>query len=395
MSYMLETGKFSVGNLPVEPDVDLPNSEPPATFNYKVTARQKLNEFLIESTGTCNYDEASGKYGAQRKVWGLLRLRGVGEVGVLVRESLTLFPGTTVDGRDSRDPNNPNPDVEVQIGTASTDPYNSKTGIDIDKENVTVNGDVLVGYGGDPRIVLKDFDGEYEHADVKGYTGSLDEEPEFPPITPPDDLRVWDTTIEYQGWNPANPTGTWQITPLESGRYTSITLQQKATESGILEIVGGHVVLHITGDIWLRKGCEIVIKQIEGMPHASLDLYVSGNIRSDEGSGFNNQGTPPDLKLWGRPGPVEDPLSETPQDWVIRTKSAYFGQIYAPEATVQVNNSGDLYGAFTAYSFEMMAKGNLYYDGALRDVNPNDPGVRFVLKRWGEGAENPPYVAGL
>jgi hypothetical protein len=69
----------------------------------------------------------------------------------------------------------------------------------------------------------------------------------------------------------------------------------------------------------------------------------------------------------------------------LNAKSAYFGQVYAPAASVQVNNNGDLYGAFTAYDFTMMAKGNLYYDGALREVDPTkDPLVRFVLVRWYE-----------
>jgi hypothetical protein len=239
---------------------------------------------------------------------------------------------------------------------------------------VYIDGDVLVGFGGNVATVIKD-----QGSTVTGYKGSLDENPEFPPVTAP--LLPAKGKIQVKGTDQL-------ITPAESGKYTSIDLQQKAGVDANLVITGGKVVLHITGNIDLGQGCEIVV-----MPGASLDLYVNGNIKSGEDSGFNNMGTPPDLKLWGL---AQDPLPPDPkQDWQLNAKSEYFGQIYAPEATVQVNAKGDLYGAFTSYDFEMKSGGNLYYDGALRDVNLNDPGVRFVLKRWGEGEENLPYVAGL
>jgi len=368
---------YYFNNPPQKPDTDLPNSEPTATFSYKVYKLPKnefgiiSNEFGVISIGRCNV--------ARRTVWGLLRLRGVGDTGVLVRDSMVLKAGTLVDGRDSRYPNNPNIEVEVQIGTASiaSDSMILNNGVYID-------GDVLVGFGGNVATVIKD-----QGATVTGYKGSLDENPEFPPVTPPI-LPVLNEKIEYKGLNKENLlTGTWQITPLKSGVYTRIDLQQQATTSAVLEIVGGKVVLHITGDIDLGQGCEIRIAK-----GASLELFVDGNIISREDSGFNNQGLPPDLKLWGQ---AHDPLltPDKTQKWQLNAKSEYFGQIYAPEMNVEVKAKGDLYGAFTAYSFNMMSGGNLYYDGALRNVNPNDPGVRFVLNRWGEGAENPPYVAGL
>jgi len=351
MNDSLAKKTFSAGNLPQKPDFGLPlqGSEPAATFKYTVTALPN-NEFGIISVGRCNV--------AQRTVWGRLRLRGVGEVGVLVRESLTLWPDTTVDGRDSRYPLDQQPEVEVQIGTTSIAP-----GMVELFSGLKVDGDVLVGYGGDPTIVIK----EQPNVTVTGEKSTLDEDPEFPPITPPvlPDMGM----IFAQG-------KTIQVGPAQSGRYNSIVLKNMP-EPAKLEIVGGHVILYITGNINLGNGCEIIIT-----PGASLDLYVSGNIKSDEGSGFNNRGLPPDLKLWGL---AQDPLPpDAQQSWDLKAKSEFFGQVYAPEATVTVNAQNVLYGAFTAYSFGMKSKSDLYYDGALSVVNPNDPGVKFVLKRWGE-----------
>jgi hypothetical protein len=154
-----------------------------------------------------------------------------------------------------------------------------------------------------------------------------------------------------------------------------------------LIIQSGDVVLHLTNTaankpaISLGRGCEIVIK-----PGATLNLYVDGGISSGTDSGFNNEppNTPPSLKIWGNWRP-DVTGGEIVQKWTINAKSEYFGQIYAPSADVIVNAKGDLYGAFTCNSFDMMNGGNLYYDGALRDVDPiQDAVVGFVLKRWCE-----------
>jgi len=366
---------YYVNNPPQQLDfILLRGSEPAATFNYTVTAPE--NKFRIVSTGTCNV--------AQRKVWGLLRLRGVGEIGVLVRNSMILKAGTTVDGSDSRDPDNPNPDVEVQIGTAST-----AANMVVLNNGVHVNGDVLVGYGGNPDTGIKDLTND--PCAIEGYKGTLDEEPEFPPVTPP----------LLPNYSPKEVSATGKALTIDetwNGTYSMINLKSKGEATGqvgelgrpgrLIIASGNNVVLHLTNtgnkdSISLGVNCEIIIEK-----GATLNLYVDGDISSGTGSGFNNQGLPPDLKLWGL---TQDPLpADAQQKWQLNAKSEYFGQIYAPEATVQVNNSGDLYGAFTAYNFTMMNSGNLYYDGALRDVNPNDPGVRFVLKRWGEGEENLP-----
>jgi len=42
----------------------------------------------------------------QRAVYATLRLKGFGDAGVLVRETIVLKAGTLIDGRDSQDPGN-------------------------------------------------------------------------------------------------------------------------------------------------------------------------------------------------------------------------------------------------------------------------------------------------
>jgi len=312
------------------------------------SASWKEGDYVIRSFGAC---------GAARKViYAIVGLEGPCDTGVLVRDSITLKAGTLVDGRDSSDPTNL--DVEVEIGTLSTDPDKV-----ILNNGVTVDGNILVGIGGDPSTVIKDLGAE------TGIHYPMTEQPDLPYIYPPAGLTDWREAIEAKG-------DTVSFTAANSGIYTGIDLTQLGIDKpGILEITSGDVVLHITGDINMGVRCEIIIQD-----GATLNLYVDGDIGAGTESGFKNYGTPPSLKIWGNwRGGVE-----VEQDWQLNAKSTCFGQIYAPAADVTINNSGDLFGAFTANSFLMMNDGNLFYDGALRDVNADDEGVRFVLKRWYE-----------
>jgi len=370
MNKRLKSGKWDDGRLPVEYRSELPNSDatysyivvkPGHDWGYEVPGGWRPERLAGISAEEGDYLVISeGRYrGARRVVYGTVGLRGCGEAGVLVREKLVLKADTRVDGRDSRDPNNRDPDVLVEIGTLST----AADHIVLNR-GVVVDGNVLVGVGGDVETVIKDLGAK------TGLRYALPEDPELPPINPWDlDLPNNEKPIEVKGDDPI------RFTEAHSGRYTGISLKQTGVgEPGILEIASGDVVLHITGDINLGTRCEIVIEK-----GATLNLYVDGNIKCNNDSGFNNQGAPPDLKLWGK-----WPSRGTEQEFQLNAKSKYFGQLYAPGARVTVMAKGDLYGAFTAKSFEMKSSGNLFYDGALSDVDPDEEGVRFVLKRWRE-----------
>ena len=323
-------------------------------IDFVRSASWKDGDYVVRSLGAC---------GAARKViYAIVGLEGPCDAGVLVRDRIELKAGTRIDGGDSRVSRDPHDstglDVEVEIGTLSTAPDNV-----ILSNGVFIDGNVLVGVGGDPGTVIKDLGAE------TGIRYSMMEEPDLPLIYPPTGLMDWGVAIEAKGNPPV------YFTAANSGMYTGIDLAQTGLDDpGILVIESGDVVLHITGDINMGVRCEIIIR--EG---ATLNLYIDGDIRPDTDAGFNNEGFPPDLKIWGnwRGGEVE-------QNWQLNARTTCLGQIYAPAANLTVNNSGDLFGAFIANSFLMMNDGNLFYDGALRDVSSDDEGVRFVLKRWCE-----------
>ena len=282
-----------------------------------------------------------------------MELEGLFEHAILTRETLTLKSGTTVDGYNSLDSSDT--DADVDIGTQST--ANSSI---ILNNGVTVEGDIIVGIGGNPDTAIKDLGA------TTGDQYAATQDDPLPQITPP--------TLTNMGLSISAKGETVTLTPAESGKYMGIDLKNDKTP-GILEIKGEGVVLHITGDIQLGQSCEIVIT--EG---SSLTIYCDGNITCGNGSGINTQ-NPPEaastLQLYA--------TGDTEQTFDIKAKSNFTGVIYAPNANIELYAGGDAYGSIVAKKFEFKSGGNYPYDEALRKVETDDQGVRFVVKRWYEG----------
>ncbi len=313
-----------------------------ATFSYSVTAGS--GGYVVESIGQ------SGS--AEKRVYAELELQGLFEHAILTRETLTLKSGTTVDGYNSLDASDT--DADVDIGTQST--ANSSI---ILNNGVTVEGDIIVGIGGNPDTAIKDLGA------TTGDQYAATQKDPLPQITPP--------TLPNTGLSIAAKGKTVTLTPADSGKYTGIDLKNDKTP-GILEIKGEGVVLHIAGDIQLGQSCEIVVT--EG---SSLIIYCDGNITCGNGSGINTE-NPPEaastLQLYA--------TGDSEQTFDIKAKSSFTGVIYAPNANIELYAGGDAYGSIVADNFEFKSGGNYHYDEALRKVETDDEGVRFVVKRWHE-----------
>lgn len=340
MNEKLKVKPWSDGVLPEGGTQALSNCD--ATFSYKVVPSS--GGYLVESVGQSGL--------AEKRVYAELELQGLFEHAILTRETLTLKSGTTVDGYNSLDPSDT--DVDVDIGTQST--ANSSI---ILNHGVTVEGDIIVGIGGNPDTVIKHLGA------TTGDQYAATQDDPLPQITPP--------TLPNMGLTIAAKGKTVTLTPADSGRYTAIDLKN-ASSPGILEINGAGIVLHITGDIQLGQSCEIVVT--EG---SSLIIYCDGNISCGNGSGINTK-NPPEaastLQLYATGG--------NQQTFDIKAKSTFTGVIYAPNANIELYAGGDAYGSIVAKTFEFKAGGNYHYDEALRKVEADEQGVRFVIKRWYE-----------
>ena len=89
---------------------------------------------------------------------------------------------------------------------------------------------------------------------------------------------------------------------------------------------------------------------------------------------------------WSRPTKFQlYSTGEVQQFFDIKAKSTWSGVVYAPNADIDLYAKGDFYGSVVADNFELKSGGNYYYDEALREVEMDDEGVHFVVKRWYEG----------
>ncbi len=345
MNEKLKVQPWSVGSLPKATDTKLPYCD--ASYSYNVMGNL-TNGYIVQSVGKAD--------NFARTVYATLGLRGLFEHAILTKGSLVLKSGTIIDGYNSED--SLDTDFKVNIGTQST----ADSSIVLNS-GVIVNGDILVGLGGNPDTVIKDLG-----ATTGDQFGGTENDP-LPQLTPP--------TLVDMGLDLTAKSEIVTITPTENGQYGNITLAS-SNKAGILEIDGGDVVLYITGNINLGNSCEIVVKD-----NSSLTIYLDGDIVSGNASSIGTENPTKDaltIQLYG--------TGEGVQNFDVKAKNEWTGVIYAPNANIDLYAKGDAYGAIIANSFEFKSGGNLYYDEALREVSLEDEGVRFVVERWYEGSPN-------
>jgi hypothetical protein len=352
MNKMLKVKPWNDSTLPYAENVKLPYYD--ATCSYRVIGNL-AGGYTLQSFGK------SGN--ANRAVSATIKLQSGFNHAILTKEQLVLKSDTIIDGYNSADPT----DKEFVVDIGSQSSANDSVVLNM---GVVVNGDVFVATGADLDSAIKGA------GTVTGDKYTSAPEP-LPPVTAPV-LPV----------RPAiNITGqTLSLTPANSGSYPEIYLRQGQviekkkvidTIPSIIEVSGGEVVLHLTGDIQLENSCEIIVK--EG---SSLTIYTDGNIHSRNSSSISTE-NPPDaatsIQIYT--------TGEGKQFIDVKAKSEFTGTIYAPDDDVVLYAKGDAYGSIIADSFNYMAGGNFYFDEALReDVSVDDEAVIFVVNRWYESA---------
>ncbi len=334
MNEKLEVKPWDDSTLPQTTNEVLPNCD--ATFSYTISGDSN-GVYSIESTGD---------YGrAQRKVRSTLRLKSVFDYGIFVNGVMDLKNGTTIDAY------NLDAGETLRIGTNSTD-----AGVISAKLGVTIDGDVVVGSGGDPSVVVDSID----EAVITGDVYSSDE-------------FVLSSVIVPQYLQDLTSLGTLigGTTVTASAKYDSINVG-----NGEVITVDGPVVLYVIGDIILDNSAQILIVDPNTNPNASLTLYLGGNIECKNGGTINNTSSDPQkLTIYGL---------DTSTSIVFKTNSIFYGAIYAPNADVQLNAYVEYFGSCIAKSFLQSVNANFHYDASLKNVSANDEGVRFVIKRWSE-----------
>ncbi len=320
------------GSLPKVISETLPNSD--SVFGYTVTG-DLTNGHNLKSTGA---------YGLrQRTVRCSLPLQGLFEYALFGDQYVHLKSGGTLTCY-----NCDSDDKTLQIGT------NSTLADTLDLKNAAiVNGDAVIGVGGDPGVVISDTSGG-----IKGNTYIMPKEHELPPITVPESLSALPSSGTI--YNNTNISSSAKYDKIDLGNSKIITVK-------------GEVSLYIVGDVILDNSAEL---RIINTNEASLILFVGGNIEIKNGGVINNLSEDSKkLQIYGL---------DSCQNLTLKNGGDFYGAIYAPNADVVMMNSGDMFGSVIGKSVEQKNSSTFHYDVSLRDVSIEDIGVRFVVKQWQE-----------
>ena len=318
----------------------LPNSN--ATYSYKVVANSILSvrDLTITSTGKCGP--------AEKTVYATVqRVGGPFEYAVFAQSGMTLKPNTMVDGYDSDNPGAGA--IPVCIGTNSTKDASITIG-----GGAIVNGDVLVGLGGKPDVVVS-----ADKATITGDTAALSEEQEFPSVTVPLELNL------------ALPRPTITKPTVISGvvKYDGINLGVGETIT-----INGPTKMYVTGNIGLGKSAAIMVS--DEVPNSSLELYLGGDIYCKNGGMINNlTEDPKKLKIYAL---------DSCDNMSFATAGVFYGAIYAPNSPIYLKSSLEIYGSVVADIFAQGSTSNLHYDASLEDEGAEFWPSRFEVRRWSE-----------
>jgi hypothetical protein len=326
-----DDGTLDPDALPGEIDVDLPQFE--GTFTYTIVAGP---------SGTYTLTSVGSFLNSQRTVEAVMQPGGtVHEYAIFVLQELILNNSAQVDWY-----NNEPDDDPLQIGTHSTGAATIKLG-----NSSYINGDVVVGAGGNPGTVIQNNGGTYTGA---AYAQSQSHE--APAVSVPADLAA------SPGSGPIDSNRTIS----NSGKYTKIDLgnSEKLT-------INGDVELYITGNVTLGNSAEIRIN-----PGSSLVLYVDGNVVGNNSSKFDNRtNDATKFKLLG---------TSTCATITLKNSGTVYGLLYAPQAALTLHNSATVRGSITARTCELKNSAKLYYDASLRDQPDPALAGTLELSSWRE-----------
>jgi len=326
------------------------NTPYPAESSVSISGSDAKYSYTITKTNGTYYVTAHGTSGSITKtVTCDLRLKSAFEYAILTKDKLDIGSVSTVNCDNCGA-------TPLKIGTTNNPNINAEIVL---KPNSTVEGDILLGQGGIPSLVIGSG---ATYGNIYAVATDFD----LPMPTDPTGLNN-KTAINIKD-SSQNKT----LTAADSGIYPSINLQK----DGEL-IINGDVTLWVTGGISLGTHAANDSAHIEintANPNAKLTIYLGGTFESKNGAAFNDVGDPNKLSIYGLGA----------NSITIKNSGNFAGTIYAPNATVSIGNSAQVYGSVIADKYTQDNSSLFKYDAKLRKVSESDKFVRFVPNHWRE-----------
>ena len=377
-------------------DIYLPSAGG-AKFNYII---EEITDTLDPSlrykiTSTGEAPPAKKVFVATTKLYSIL------DFAIFVKKSIYLYPNSIVNAIDSSAGNEILP---AQIATNSTD----ESAV-IAKPGSVVNGDVLVGAGGDPDYIVDDSGGK---GSITGSLTTLSQVYYFPLVYPPPlpALLAGKTTKITGG----------SIDCTQNGVYNSIDLPKNGTlefvkkpsvadpyiiivikgdlNMGISSVINANpnanvlikvrgnmnmdgkstlnakalasVVINVMGNITMKSDSGITVVPGNG---TKLAIYLYGNWVSQPNAYINNAGFAGNLQIYGY-NPVWQQIT-------LYSNNNFHGIIYAPTADLNIYPRDSITGSFMSNNFDLKSKGVVTYDYSSKNIS-SDALKYFGISRW-------------
>lgn len=144
-----------------------------------------------------------------------------------------------------------------------------------------------------------------------------------------------------------------------NGRYLYRASAMQLNGNATLTIAGP-VDLISDADATINGSAKIVINS-GSTP--SLNLYCASTITINGAGMVNNTGNASKATIWGTKA------SGSSQSVEINGSASFVGTIYAPNAAIQLNGSGGVYGAIIGSTVTVSGSGDVHYDVQLATVS--------------------------
>ena len=333
MKEKLKVKPWDDSTLPYAIDESLPNSN--ASYSYKV-GKDTDGKYIIESVGSCNQSSK----GVRCK----LCIESPFDVALYGNEYISLKSGTSITGY-----NMPAGDI-LKIGTNSTQP-----GYVFARTGVLIDGDVFVGAGGDPNVVINSLN----EAVITGICYAQDENHYPPSVTVP----------KYLQELPSSGVITSSCTLTGPIRCEGIALP-----SDNIILIDGPVIMYCAGTMVMENNSKLVVSNLN--PDAFLIAYIGGNLTVKGGTQLNwVTKDPQKLKIY---------MLDTAEFVYLMVDAAIYGAIYGPNTHLYSNNAAEIYGSVIAKGFNQNVGADFHYDGDLREGSVHDEFVNFAVDKWSE-----------